>query len=107
MAKSQSFSTFDELIDQTPTPLLVDFYATWCGPCRMVAPIVAQVQTLLKGKIQVAKIDTDKYPSIAGRFNVQALPTLILFKQGEPVHRIEGVLPAEQIMEQISPFLKP
>lgn len=105
MAKTQNFSSFDDLISQTSTPLLVDFYATWCGPCRMVAPILAQVQTLMKGKIQVAKIDTDKYPNIAGRFNVHALPTLILFKQGEPVHRMEGVLPAEQIMDQIAPFV--
>lgn len=105
MAKTQKFESFDDLIAQTKTPLLVDFFATWCGPCRMLAPIVQQVQTLQQGRLQVAKIDTDKYPDIAGRFNVHALPTLILFKNGEPVHRIEGVQPAENIIQQISPFL--
>lgn len=105
MSKTQTFSSFDDLISQTATPLLVDFYAIWCGPCKMLAPIVSQVQTLLQGKIRVAKIDTDKYPDIASRFEVHALPTLILFKNGEPVHRMEGVQPAEQIMAQISPFL--
>ena len=105
MPKTQQFSSFDDLIRQTKPPLLVDFYATWCGPCKMLSPIVAQVQTLLKGKIQVAKIDTEKYPDIAGRFEVHALPTLILFKAGKPVHRMEGVQPAEQIMAQINPFL--
>ena len=71
----------------------------------MLSPIIEQVQMLLKGRIQVAKIDTDKYPDIAGRFQVHALPTLVLFKGGKPVHRIEGVQPAEQIVAQISPFL--
>lgn len=71
----------------------------------MLSPILSQVQTLMNGKIRVAKIDTDKYPEIAGRFEVHALPTLILFKKGEPVHRMEGVQPAEQLMAQISPFL--
>jgi thioredoxin len=105
MSKSQTFSSFDDLINQTDSPLLVDFYATWCGPCKMLSPILSQVQTLMNGKIRVAKIDTDKYPEIAGRFEVHALPTLILFKKGEPVHRMEGVQPAEQLMAQISPFL--
>ena len=105
MSQTQTFSSFDDLISQTDMPLLVDFYAIWCGPCKMLAPIVSQVQTMMKGKIQVAKIDTDKYPDIAGRFEVHALPTLILFKDGEPVHRMEGVQPAENIMAQISPFL--
>jgi thioredoxin len=105
MSKSQNFANFDDLINQTDTPLLVDFYATWCGPCKMLSPILSQVQTLMNRKIRVAKIDTDKYPEIAGRFEVHALPTLILFKKGEPVHRMEGVQPAEQLMAQISPFL--
>ena len=105
MAKTQKFESFEDLIAQTKTPLLVDFFATWCGPCRMMGPILQQVQTLQKGRLQVAKIDTDKYPAIAGRFDVHALPTVILFKNGEPVHRIEGVQPAENIIQQISPFL--
>lgn len=105
MAKTQKFESFEDLIAQTKTPLLVDFFATWCGPCRMMGPILQQVQTLQKGRLQVAKIDTDKYPTIAGRFDVHALPTVILFKNGEPVHRIEGVQPAENIIQQISPFL--
>ena len=105
MAKTHTYTSFDDLLQNTSKPLLVDFYATWCGPCRMLAPIVSQVQSMMKPQIQVAKIDTDKYPEIASRFQVQALPTLILFKNGQPAHRIEGVQAAEQIMAQIAPFL--
>ncbi|MCM1983554.1 thioredoxin [Lyngbya confervoides] len=105
MAKTQEFQSFDDLLQQSPKPVLVDFYATWCGPCRMLSPILSQVQTLLKDKIQVVKIDTDKYPDLAQKFSVHALPTLVLFKAGVPVHRLEGVAPAEKIIEQLSPLL--
>ncbi|OIV91425.1 hypothetical protein TanjilG_02043 [Lupinus angustifolius] len=86
-AKKQSFSTFGELLDNADKPVLVDFYATWCGPCQFMIPILNEVSTRLNDKIQVVKIDTEKYPSIANKYDIQALPTFIIFKDGEPYDR--------------------
>ncbi|HEY9824202.1 MAG TPA: thioredoxin [Stenomitos sp.] len=104
-AKKQEFASFEELLNTSEKPLLVDFYATWCGPCRMIAPILDQVQGLMRDKLQVVKIDTDRYPDLATHYQIHALPTLVLFKQGQPVTRIEGVLPAEQLIDRIKPLL--
>ena len=105
MATKKQFSSFEDLIDQSDKPLLIDFYATWCGPCQMLVPILSQVQQLMKGKIQVVKVDTDRYPKLAQRFQVQALPTLVFLKDGQPVQRLEGVLPAEKIIDLITPYV--
>ncbi|KAF8642163.1 hypothetical protein HU200_067424 [Digitaria exilis] len=100
-AKKQSFSSFDELLEKSEKPLLVDFYATWCGPCQYMVPILQEVSEKLSDKIQVVKIDTEKYTSIANRYRIEALPTFIIFKDGKPCHRFEGALPANQLIEQI------
>jgi protein disulfide-isomerase len=105
MATTKQFNSFDELLSGSDLPLLVDFYATWCGPCRMIAPILDQVQAALKSKMQVVKVDTDKYPHLASKYKIEALPTLVLFKEGKPVERIEGVLPLEKIMERLELLL--
>jgi thioredoxin len=105
MAVQKEYASFEELIASAEKPLLVDFYATWCGPCRMLAPILDQVQALLRGKIQIVKIDTDRYPDLASHYGIHALPTLVLFKQGQPVERIEGVMPPEQLIERLTPLL--
>ena len=98
MAVKKQFSSFEDLLSGSDVPVLVDFYATWCGPCQMLAPILDQVNAQLKGRLQVVKIDSDKYPQLASQYQIHALPTLVLFKNGQPVDRIEGVLPAEQIL---------
>ncbi|NCJ06601.1 thioredoxin [Synechococcales cyanobacterium C] len=105
MATKKQFNSFEDMLSAAEHPVLVDFYASWCGPCRMIVPILNQVQALLKGKLQVVKIDTDAYPQLASQYDIHALPTLVLFKQGEPVNRIEGVLPAESIIDHLRPFL--
>jgi thioredoxin len=105
MATKQQFQSFDELLTGTQTPVLVDFYATWCGPCQMMASILNDVNSQLKGKLKVVKIDTDKYPRIASQHQVAALPTLVLFKGGQPVDRIEGVLPTDQLVARLRPHL--
>jgi thioredoxin len=105
MATPKQFTSFEELISSAEKPVLVDFYATWCGPCRMIAPILDQVQVMLKGKLQVVKIDTDRYPELASQYEIHALPTLVLFKNGQSVDRIEGVLPPEQLVERLKPLL--
>ncbi|KAK1299895.1 hypothetical protein QJS10_CPB13g01337 [Acorus calamus] len=105
-AMKQTFSTFDEMLENSDKPVLVDFYATWCGPCQIMAPILNQVSDALNDKIQVVKIDTEKYPSIADRYSIQALPTFIIFRDGEPCDRFEGALPADQLIQRIEHALK-
>ncbi|MBE9137397.1 thioredoxin [Nodosilinea sp. LEGE 07088] len=105
MANKQQFQSFEDLLAGAETPVLVDFYATWCGPCQMMASILATVSRRLKGELKIVKIDTDKYPQIASQYQVAALPTLVLFKAGKPIDRIEGVLPAEQLVTRLRPHL--
>jgi thioredoxin len=105
MAVKKQFSSFDDLLSGSDVPVLVDFYATWCGPCQMMVPILEKVNAQLKGRLQVVKIDTDKYPQLASQYQVHALPTLVLFKNGQPVDRIEGVLPVEQIVQRLQSFV--
>jgi len=105
MATKKQFKNFAELLSGSDKPLLVDFYATWCGPCRMLVPILDQVSTLMKDQVQVVKIDTERYPDLATEYHIHALPTLVLFKEGQPVDRIEGVLPPEDIVSRLQPLL--
>jgi len=105
MATKKEFTSFEDMISSSELPVLVDFYATWCGPCQMMAKILVQVNAQMKEQIQIVKIDTDKYPELASQNQVYALPTLVLFKQGKPVDRIEGVLTAEELVPRLQSFL--
>ncbi len=102
MAIKKQFSSFEELLSASSVPVLVDFYATWCGPCQMMSPILEQVGTQMTNRVQVVKIDTDKYPGIASKYGIQSLPTLVLFKKGQPVERIEGAMQASQLMQHLN-----
>lgn len=101
MAVKQQFKSFEDLLAGSEQPLLVDFYADWCGPCQIMAKILVQVGAEMKGEVKVVKIDTEKYPTIASQHQIHALPTLVLFHQGQPIDRIEGVLTAEQLVSRI------
>lgn len=101
MAVKKQFTSFQQLLSGSDLPVLVDFYATWCGPCQMMAPILEKVNAQLKGRLQVVKIDTDKYPQLASQYQIQALPTLVLFKNALPVERIEGVLQSDQLIQRL------
>ncbi|NEP10620.1 MAG: thioredoxin [Symploca sp. SIO2C1] len=105
MAVKKQFTTFQDLLSGYDLPVLVDFYATWCGPCQMMVPILETVNSQLKGQLQVIKIDTDKYPQLASEYHIEALPTLVLFKNGQPVERIEGVVPPEQLIPRLQTIL--
>lgn len=104
MATKQQFNNFEELLSGSDLPLLVDFYADWCGPCQMMAPIIEQVNAQMQ-QLRVVKIDTDKYPEIASKHHIHALPTLVLFKQGKPVDRIEGVMPADALIQRLKALI--
>jgi thioredoxin len=97
-AAKQTFSSFDDMIEKSDLPVLVDFYAIWCGPCQVMVPILNHVGHALKEKIRVVKIDTEKYPSIASRFSVQALPTFVLFQNGKSVMRLVCCLFSNRVM---------
>ncbi|MDT9176924.1 MAG: thioredoxin [Limnospira sp. PMC 1291.21] len=99
MAVKKQFQNFQELLESSEVPVLVDFYATWCGPCQMMAPILQEVNQEMKEQIQIVKIDTDKYPKIASDYQIEALPTLIFFKNGQPVDRFEGVKRAPELIK--------
>ena len=92
---------FDELIN-SDTPVLVDFWADWCGPCHMLAPVIKEVASDLSGKVKVIKIDVDKNQAIAGKYQIRSIPTMILFQNGNPVWRQSGVLTKEQILQSIT-----
>ena len=101
MATKKQFNNFQELLAGSEKPVLVDFYATWCGPCQMMVPILEQVSAQMNERLQVVKIDTDKYPNLASEYQIHALPTLVLFKNSQVVERIEGVVSAPQLIQRL------
>lgn len=105
MATKKQFRNFEEVLAYSDRPVLVDFYATWCGPCKVMAPILEQVNTQMSNRLQIVKVDTDKYPNLASRYQIEALPTLVLFKEGQPVERIEGVVQAPQLIQYLQSSL--
>lgn len=92
--------SFEELIKTHDKPVLVDFWAEWCGPCRMLSPIIEQLAGEWKDKITVIKINTDDNQVIAHKYNIQSIPTVILFKNGEVAKRVSGAMPLNQLKKQ-------
>jgi len=94
-------TTFNEII-QASTPVLVDFYATWCGPCKAMSPIIDDVAKQVQGKARVLKIDVDKNPTAAASYQVKGVPTLILFKNGRQLCKQSGVVDAQKLIQIIN-----
>ena len=94
-------SKFNEIIN-ADKPVLIDFYADWCQPCKMMPPILKEVKARMGGKIRILKVDVDKNPAIAKKWMIQNIPTVMIFKQGEMKFRQAGVLPAEQLVKALS-----
>lgn len=105
MTTKKQFNSFEEMLSGSDLPVLVDFYADWCGPCQMMVPILEQVNNQLKDRLRIVKIDTEKYANLATQYQISALPTLVLFKQGQPVDRVEGVMQAQQLVKHLQPLL--
>ena len=97
--------TFDEEIGASDVPLIVDFWAEWCGPCRMVAPVLEQIASENEGKVRLAKLNVDDAPAVAQRFNIMSIPTLMVFQDGVAKKRIVGAKGKGQLLEDLAEFL--
>lgn len=97
--------SFEQEVLKSEVPVLVDFWAAWCGPCRMIAPTVDQLAVEYAGKLKVVKMDVDQNPDVSGRLGVLSIPTLMVFKKGEMVERILGAVPKQALLSKVTPHL--
>jgi thioredoxin 1 len=98
-------ATFDEHVKSSDVPVLVDFWAEWCGPCKMISPVLEEIAEEQAGKIQIVKLNIDDNLDVTRRYEVMSIPTLILFKDGEPQVRLIGAKPKGALVEEISAYL--
>ena len=98
-------ATFDEEVKGSSEPVLVDFWAEWCGPCKMIAPVLEDLAVDRQGSLKVAKLNIDENMQITTRFDVMSIPTLIVFKDGQPAKRLVGAKPKGALLEELAEFL--
>jgi len=100
-----SDATFEETVGASPTPVVVDFWAEWCGPCKMIAPALEEIASEHVGRLQVAKLNVDDNPESARRFDVMSIPTLLVFRDGQPVKRLVGAKGKGQLLQDLSEYI--
>jgi thioredoxin 1 len=105
MALEFTDANFDELVLKADKPVIVDFWAVWCGPCRMVGPIVEEIGKEYEGKVVVGKLDVDNNPGIAGKFGIRNIPTLLFIKGGEIVDKVVGAVPKQVLVKKLEAIM--
>ncbi|MEE9286331.1 MAG: thioredoxin [Dehalococcoidia bacterium] len=98
-------SNFDDTVVNASTPVVVDFWAVWCGPCRMIAPIVEELAGEYDGKVQFAKLNVDENPGVSMKYGIRSIPTLLVFKDGQPVDQIIGAVPKREVQKRVEAVL--
>ena len=98
-------SSFDQDVLQSDIPVLVDFWAPWCGPCRMVAPVVSEIAQQFKDKVKVVKLNTDENPDTASQYGIRSIPTLMIFKGGERVDMVVGAVPKTTLANTLEKYI--
>jgi thioredoxin 2 len=98
-------ASFSVDVERSPLPVLVDAWAAWCGPCRMIAPMIDELAAEMAGRVRVAKLNVDENPATAARFGLHSIPTLLVFKGGQEVDRIVGVQPKSEISRRLEPLI--
>jgi thioredoxin 2 len=98
-------ANFNEEVAHSPLPVLLDMWAPWCGPCRMIAPTIEQLAGELAGRVKVAKLNTDENPVTGSRFNVRSIPTLLVLKDGREIDRLVGAMPKQEILRRLQAFM--
>ena len=97
--------TFEEVVLNAELPTVVDFWAVWCEPCKMIAPLLEEISEEYEGQLQVVKLDVDTNNNTAYKYGVMSIPTLILFKDGQPAERLVGFMPKEKLLSKLTPLL--
>jgi thioredoxin 1 len=105
MAVHVTGETFEQEVVQSSKPVLVDFYATWCGPCKMIGPIIDQISDEMSDRAKVVKVDVDQARDLASKFKVMSVPTLMIFKDGQMVDQILGAVPKDRLIEKLESHL--
>ena len=106
MAVKLSAENFEREVLQSDVPVLVDFWAQWCGPCQMIAPVIDELSKDMEGKAKICKLNVDEVQEIAARYGVMSIPTLIVFNEGQVVKQTVGVNPKEKLVALLEPYIK-